>query len=79
MPTGFVGQSLCKRMAADGWHVRGTVRSIEQAASLPAGVEVVQIESIGTDTDWSSALSGIDTVVNLAARGYFIRSPKIPD
>lgn len=53
---------------SNGWHVRGTVRSIEQAASLPAGVEVVQIESIGPDTDWSDALAGVDTVVHLAAR-----------
>lgn len=48
--SGFIGQALCKGMASNGWHVRGTVRSIEQAASLPAGVEVVQIESIGADT-----------------------------
>ncbi len=65
---GFIGQALCKGMASNGWHVRGTVRSIEQAASLPAGVEVVQIESIGPDTDWSDALAGVDTVVHLAAR-----------
>lgn len=44
------------------------VRSAEQAAKLPAGVEVVQIESIGPDTDWSDALAGVDTVVHLAAR-----------
>ncbi len=47
---GFVGQALCKRMAADGWQVLGAVRSMEQTAGLPAGVEVVQIESIGADT-----------------------------
>lgn len=65
---GFVGQALCKRMMADGWQVRGTIRSMEQAASLSAGVEVVQIDSIGGDTDWSDALAGVDAVVHLAAR-----------
>lgn len=65
---GFVGKALCKRMVSKGWHVWGTVRSAEQAASLPAGVEVVQIKSIGADTNWSVALSGVDAVVHLAAR-----------
>ena len=64
----FVGKSLCKRVALNGWWVRGTVRYAEQAASLPTGVEVVQIKSIGADTDWSDALSGVDAVVHLAAR-----------
>jgi len=40
----------------------------KDATSLSAGVDAVQIQSIGADTDWSSALSGIDTVVHLAAR-----------
>ncbi len=66
--TGFVGQALCKRTVSNGWHVRGTVRSAEQVASLPAGVEAVQIESIGEETDWSDALAGVNTVVHLAAR-----------
>ncbi len=68
--TGFVGKALCKRMVSNGWHVRGTVRSAEQAdmSKLPAGVKVVQIKSIGADTDWSDALLGVDAVVHLAAR-----------
>ena len=65
---GFVGKALCKRVALNGWQVRGTVRYAEQAAGLPTGVEVVQIKSIGADTDWSDALSGVDVVVHLAAR-----------
>ncbi|MDP2992960.1 MAG: hypothetical protein Q8N82_06325 [Deltaproteobacteria bacterium] len=47
---GFVGQALCKIMAEENWQVRGTVGSAEQGASLPAGVETVQIDSIGADT-----------------------------
>ena len=68
--TGFVGKALCKRMVSNGWHVRGTVRSAEQAdmSNLPAGVDVVPIKSIGANTDWSDALSGVDVVVHLAAR-----------
>ncbi|MEK7199587.1 MAG: NAD-dependent epimerase/dehydratase family protein, partial [Bacteroidota bacterium] len=65
---GFVGQALCKRLVADGWQVRGTFRSAEQTVDLPAGVEIVQIKSIGADTDWSDVLAGVDAVVHLAAR-----------
>jgi len=70
---GFVGKALCKRVALNGWQVWGTVRSAEQAAGLPTGVEVVQIKSIGADTDWSGALAGVDTVVHLAARVHVIK------
>lgn len=69
---GFVGQSLCRRMASDSWHVRGTIRSAEQTAGLFAGVEVVHIKSIGADTDWSDAMTGVNAVVHLAARVHMM-------
>ena len=65
---GFVGQALCKKMASNGWQVWGTVRSAKQVASLPLGVQAVQIELIAADTDWSDAFAGVDAVVHLAAR-----------
>ncbi len=65
---GFVGRVLCERLVADGWQVRGTIRSTEQLGTFPAGVEVVQIKSIGADTDWSDVLIRADAVVHLAAR-----------
>lgn len=49
-------------MASNGWQVQGAVRSMEQAAKLPAGVEVIQIKSIGADTDWSDALAGVNSL-----------------
>lgn len=70
---GFVGRALCQRMLAEGWLARGTVRSVEQAASLPAGAEAVMIRSIGPATDWTAALAGIDTIVHLAARVHVMR------
>ena len=47
--SGFVGRAMCERMLVDGWQVRGIVRSAEQTAGLSAGVEAVQLESIGGD------------------------------
>ena len=71
--TGFVGHTLGKRMVLNGWHVRGTVRSVEQVAKLPAGIEVVPVKSIGVETNWSDALAGVNTVVHLAARVHVMK------
>ncbi len=70
---GFVGRALCTRIEADGWNVRGTVRSAKRVDSLPAEIDIVQIESIGPDTDWSKTLVNVDTVIHLAARAHIIK------
>lgn len=62
---GFIGRVLCSKILLRGWQVRGTVRG---RAILPAGVDTVNIESIGHDTNWANALNGVDEVVHLAAR-----------
>ena len=70
---GFIGQALCKRMLADGYHVRGSVRRAAQMTALPSGVEGVVVGDIGPKTDWSKALDGIEGVVHLAARVHVMR------
>lgn len=65
---GFIGRALCDKLLADGYEVRGAVRSKVGRVALPAGVVAVSIGSIGSDTEWEEALAGIDTVVHLAAR-----------
>ena len=65
---GFIGRALCEKLLAEGWQVRGAVRSKVGRFALPAGIETVSIGSIGSDTDWGEALGDIDTVVHLAAR-----------
>jgi nucleoside-diphosphate-sugar epimerase len=74
---GFIGRALCARMLAEGWQVRGAVRSAAHATGLPAGVETVPTDTIGPETDWNCALSGVDTVVHLAGRTHVLkeRSP----
>ncbi len=71
--TGFVGRVLSERMLACGWKVRGTVRALSQLDALPAGVEGICIGSIASHTNWSAALTGIDTVVHLAARVHVMK------
>jgi len=66
--TGFVGRYFCAGLVADGWLVRGAVRSDKDPQRLPPGVEPAIVGSIGPDTEWSQALAGVDIVVHLAAR-----------
>lgn len=66
--TGFVGHFLCERLLAEGIRVRGTLLASECPSALAGEVEPVTVEPLGCDTAWSHALSGIDTVIHLAAR-----------
>ena len=60
--SGFVGRHLSPLLARDGWQVRRAVRS------LPSSHDDVVIGSMGPNTDWSTALAGVEAVVHLAAR-----------
>jgi nucleoside-diphosphate-sugar epimerase len=71
--SGFIGKVLCKRMAAEGWTVRGSIRSENQAHLLPKEVECIQITSIGPDTDWTNAMIDVEAVIHLAAHAHIIK------
>jgi nucleoside-diphosphate-sugar epimerase len=62
---GFVGLALCKKLYSDGITLRAAVRSLKEQ---PNYAEVVEIQSISSKTDWTSALRRVDQVVHLAAR-----------
>lgn len=68
---GFVGRALCTQLLARGFEVRGAVRS--EKSVLPQGVERIAVGEIHGDTDWSSALQGIDIVIHLAARVHVMK------
>jgi nucleoside-diphosphate-sugar epimerase len=71
--TGFVGSILCQRLLADSQQVRGTLLESESLLSLLEGVEPVVIDPLGPDTPWRHALSGIRTIIHLAARVHVMR------
>lgn len=73
--TGFVGGFLCNRLLNEGFDVRGTMLAFENTASLPAGVQPVIIEPLGSGTSWDESLAGIDTVIHLAARVHIMDDP----
>lgn len=68
--TGFVGRSLCLRLAREGWQVLVWARSPARArAQLGAEVEVVP--QVDGDVDLRAALARVDAVVNLAGENVF--------
>ena len=69
---GFIGKALCEKLLTDGWPVVGTVRTKHSASKLPLGAEIVTVDSIGSDTVWKKVLTGVDTVVHLAARAHVL-------
>lgn len=73
---GFVGQALCRRLLADGWRVRGAVRT-SQGTIMPDGAEIIQIGGIERAVDWPPLLSGMEVIVHLAARVHVARETAI--
>lgn len=70
--TGFIGRAVCSRFLDGGWRVRGAIRAEHDAARLPGGVEPVVVGSIGSETSWEKALSGMQGVVHLAGRAHVL-------
>ncbi|GAB4352977.1 MAG: SDR family oxidoreductase [Kiloniellaceae bacterium] len=68
---GFAGRAICRRLRAQGWQVRGSVRSAE--AAVADDIEKVVTGDIGADTDWRPALAEVDAVVHCAARVHVLR------
>jgi len=75
--SGFIGAAVCKELLSLGFDVRGSHRSPDSHKNIPAGVEKVQVRSIGSDTDWSSVLAGIDGIVHLAARVHVMKESAV--
>ncbi len=67
--TGFVGNALCAHLYKLGHGVTVIVR---RPAAEAGPYDVISIPRIEPQTDWSSALRGVDVVVHLAARVHLM-------
>lgn len=67
---GFVGQALCVEALRRGFGVVGAVRGDSR---LPAGVQQTVVGAIDENTNWESALRGVDVVIHLAARVHVMK------
>lgn len=70
--TGFVGRFLCERLLAEGVQVHGTLLASEAPSTLVGGVKPVTVDPLGADTRWGHALTGINTIIHLAARVHIM-------
>ena len=64
--TGFIGSSLCRVLAAQGFDV---IAGVRRDGGAPAA-EVRVLGDLGVEADLSAALDGVDAVVHLAARAH---------
>ncbi|NQV56422.1 MAG: NAD-dependent epimerase/dehydratase family protein [Rhodospirillales bacterium] len=70
--TGFVGRALAAELRKAGHLLSGTTRR-PNLGQGPSDVPLYQIGEMGPDTDWSTAISGAEIVVHLAARVHVMK------
>jgi nucleoside-diphosphate-sugar epimerase len=69
--TGFIGQSLLKKLSKLGRPVRGTIRSINSFTSN-FDTEYVSVGDITAKTNWKESLVDIDCVIHCAGRSHIM-------
>lgn len=70
---GFVGRAVLHRLSEmDAGTVRVAVRRREAAQGLLPGADVYAVGDLSGDTEWRNALTGVDTVIHLAARVHLL-------
>ena len=65
---GFVGMGLCAQLQASGLSVLRLVRTSSNKCN-----DEIEIGNITSDTDWSTVLTGVDTVIHCAARVHMMK------
>lgn len=73
---GFIGSALVRRLALSGVSVCGSVRSASQQQAIERvapNVTTYLTGAIGRDTEWGSALAGVDAIVHTAGRAHVLR------
>ena len=70
---GFIGSALGHKILEDNIKVKGVVQTLTNVSRLPKGIEIVEINDISQQADWTQALTGVDAVIHLAARVHIIK------
>ena len=70
--TGFVGKGLLRRLIDDGNEIRAIVRHKDEFVES-LNIEVIYIDELTPELDWSQALSGVSCVIHLAARVHVLK------
>ncbi len=69
---GFIGQALCAALSSQDFSVLGVVRK-KNADHQTGTVDHLVMGEINEYTEWRPVLSGVDSVVHLAARVHLMR------
>lgn len=70
--SGFVGRAIVERLSRESsMQVCGIVR--REGVTAPSRVELLRVDDITADTDWRTAVRGVDAVVHAAARVHVMR------
>jgi nucleoside-diphosphate-sugar epimerase len=70
--SGFIGRHLCHYLVELGYSVRGTHRGVKIPCGYNKNIEWINVGEIGPETQWETALNGIDYVIHLAALAHQI-------
>ncbi len=68
---GFIGSALCQILVQQGYSVIGALRNKPQ--QVASDISWVAVGDINSETDWSSALIGVNIVIHLAARVHVMQ------
>ena len=75
--SGFVGRALTHALQTSGYNVLGAVRQLQGRVGKDSTeinrLEVNAVGNISNQTQWSSVLQGMDTIVHCAARVHVMR------
>ena len=69
--TGFLGRAVVAHLLARGRTIRSAVRHANEAASARAGT--VAVGDLSAHTDWTNALTHVDTIIHCAARAHVLK------
>jgi nucleoside-diphosphate-sugar epimerase len=70
--TGFIGRHLTPTLIAQNHTIIGISRHPDPTLSDPQ-LHQIQIPSLDTYPDWHQTLTGIDTIVHLAAKAHILQ------
>lgn len=72
---GFIGSALCIHLRQPKHSLIGVVRN--SSTLLPDGIQRNIISNLSHDTDWTTSLCGVDTIIHLAARAHIFKEQSI--
>ncbi|MBT5950347.1 MAG: NAD-dependent epimerase/dehydratase family protein [Betaproteobacteria bacterium] len=64
---GFIGSALCEKLACDDYRVRGSFRLLN---AQPMSYEGVETGAVSSQTNWTTTLRNVESVVHLAGRAH---------